>query len=60
VLEGLPEARRLFAELLEVEPAEVVVGGNSSLALMHDIVVQALLAATVLTALTLLLPGPAA
>ena len=36
VLEGLPEARALFAELLEVEPAEVIVGGNSSLALMHD------------------------
>jgi DNA-binding transcriptional MocR family regulator len=43
VLEGLPEARRLFAELLEIEPAEVVIGGNSSLALMHDIIVQALL-----------------
>lgn len=42
-LEGLPEARRLFAEVLEVEPAEVIVGGNSSLALMHDTIVQALL-----------------
>ena len=43
VLEGLPEARRFFAELLGVEPAEVIVGGNSSLALMHDTIVQALL-----------------
>ncbi len=43
VLEGLPEARRLFADLLEVEPAEVIVGGNSSLALMHDAVVLGLL-----------------
>ena len=43
VLEGLPEARRLFAELLEVEPTEVIVGGNSSLALMHDTIVEALL-----------------
>jgi len=43
VLEGLPEARALFAELLEVEPAEVIVGGNSSLALMHDSIVQGLL-----------------
>jgi len=43
ILEGLPEARRLFAELLEVEPAEVIVGGNSSLALMHDAVVLGLL-----------------
>jgi DNA-binding transcriptional MocR family regulator len=43
VVEGLPEARRLFAELLEVEPAEVIVGGNSSLALMHDSIVLGLL-----------------
>lgn len=43
VLEGLPEARRLFAELLEVEPGEVIVGGNSSLALMHDLIVQGML-----------------
>jgi DNA-binding transcriptional MocR family regulator len=43
VLEGLPEARALFAELLEVEPADVIVGGNSSLALMHDTIVQGLL-----------------
>jgi DNA-binding transcriptional MocR family regulator len=43
LLEGLPEVRRLFAEILEVEPDDVIVGGNSSLALMHDTVVQALL-----------------
>ncbi|MBY0276935.1 aminotransferase class I/II-fold pyridoxal phosphate-dependent enzyme [Candidatus Binatia bacterium] len=46
VVEGLPEARALFAELLEVEPAQIVVGGNSSLALMHDVIVQALLKGT--------------
>lgn len=45
-LEGLPEARALFAELLEVQPTEVIVGGNSSLALMHDVIVQALLKGT--------------
>jgi DNA-binding transcriptional MocR family regulator len=43
VVEGLPEARKLFAELLEVESAEVIVGGNSSLALMHDSIVLGLL-----------------
>lgn len=42
-LEGLPEARTLFAEILEVRPEEVLVGGNSSLELMHDLLVQALL-----------------
>jgi DNA-binding transcriptional MocR family regulator len=46
VVEGLPEARALFAELLEVEPAQIVVGGNSSLALKHDVIVQALLKGT--------------
>ena len=43
LLEGIPEARRFFAEILGVEPAEVIVGGNSSLALMHDAIAQALL-----------------
>src|SRR5512147_2848725 len=33
VVEGLPEARALFADLLEARPTEVIVGGNSSLAL---------------------------
>ncbi|HYD50514.1 MAG TPA: aminotransferase class I/II-fold pyridoxal phosphate-dependent enzyme [Terriglobales bacterium] len=42
-LEGLPEARALFAELLEADVEEVLVGGNSSLAMMHDTIVQALL-----------------
>lgn len=42
-LDGLPEARALFADFLEVDPSEVIVGGNSSLALMYDTVVQALL-----------------
>lgn len=46
VVEGLPEARALFAELLDVQPGEVVVGGNSSLAMMHDVIVQALLKGT--------------
>lgn len=37
-LEGIPEARRLFGELLGVDPAQVLVGGNSSLQLMYDII----------------------
>jgi DNA-binding transcriptional MocR family regulator len=41
-LDGLPEAKALFAEFLEVSPAEVLVGDNSSLALMHDSVARAL------------------
>lgn len=40
-LEGLPEARELFAAYLDTVPEEVIVGGNSSLALMHDVVAHA-------------------
>lgn len=42
-LQGLPEARALFAGLLGAPAEQVVVGENSSLALMHDSVVWALL-----------------
>lgn len=37
-LEGIPEARRLFGELLGVDPAQVLVGGNSSLNLMFEVI----------------------
>jgi DNA-binding transcriptional MocR family regulator len=43
---GLPEVRELFASLLEVPMNQVVVEGNSSLALMHDAIVFALLYGT--------------
>lgn len=33
---GLPEARALGAKILETDPTEVMVGGNASLALMHQ------------------------
>ncbi len=42
-LEGIAEARQLFAAILEVDPALVLAGGNSSLNTMHDVIVQALL-----------------
>ncbi|WP_437567838.1 aminotransferase class I/II-fold pyridoxal phosphate-dependent enzyme [Sorangium sp. So ce542] len=41
-LDGLPEMKAIFAELLEVPPAQVIVGGTSSLTMMHDAVVRAL------------------
>ncbi|MRW94401.1 aminotransferase class I/II-fold pyridoxal phosphate-dependent enzyme [Duganella sp. FT80W] len=40
---GLPEARALFGQLLDVPAAQVVVDSSSSLALMHDVIVYALL-----------------
>ena len=39
--DGLPSARRLAAQILDVDPANVVVNGSSSLNLMHDLVVNA-------------------
>lgn len=41
-LDGLPEMKAIFAELLEVPSAQVIVGGTSSLTMMHDAVVRAL------------------
>ena len=43
---GLPEVREFFAPLLEVPTNQVVVEGNSSLSLMHDAIVFALLYGT--------------
>jgi DNA-binding transcriptional MocR family regulator len=45
-LQGLPEARALFSQMLGVKPDRVVIAGNSSLALMHDIIVYSLLKGT--------------
>jgi len=42
-LDGLPEMKAIFAEMLGAPPAQVIVGGASSLTLMHDTVVRALL-----------------
>jgi DNA-binding transcriptional MocR family regulator len=45
-LQGLAEARRLFSGLLGAPAGQIVVGNNSSLALMHDVIVFALLKGT--------------
>ena len=39
-LDDLPEMKALFAELLEVEAANVIIGGNSSLNMMFDTLVR--------------------
>lgn len=41
-LAGIPEARRLFAEFLGTEPDRVIVGGNSSLTMMWDVLANAM------------------
>lgn len=45
-LQGLPEARKLFACMLGAPPEQVVVANNSSLALMHDVLIYSLLKGT--------------
>lgn len=41
--QGLIETRRLFAPIMGAPPEQILIGNNSSLALMHDAVVFALL-----------------
>lgn len=38
--DGVPSARRLMAEILGVDPANLVLGGSSSLNIMHDAVLH--------------------
>ncbi len=40
---GTPEAKKFFAEYMEVTPKEIIVGGNSSLNLMYDTLAGAVL-----------------
>lgn len=42
-LEGLPEMREIFADLLGIDAAQVVAGGNSSLSMMYQVVTWMLL-----------------
>lgn len=45
-LQGLIEARRLFSGIMGAPPDQVFIANNSSLALMHDVVVYSLLKGT--------------
>ncbi len=42
VLDGIPEAKAMFAEMLDVKPENIIVGGNASLQLMYDTIIRAL------------------
>ena len=41
-LDGIAEAKTLFAELMEVQTDEIIIGGNASLTMMHDAFMRAM------------------
>ena len=45
-LDGIPEVKELFAQYLEVTPEEIIIGGNSSLNMMHDTFMRAMIKGT--------------
>lgn len=43
LLDGIPEAKKLFSKVLNVSSEEIIVGGNSSLNMMYDTIVRGML-----------------
>lgn len=41
ILDGIPSCKKLFADLLEVEPKNILLGPNASLSIMFDYIAQA-------------------
>ncbi len=46
LIDGLPEAKRFFGELMEVDASKVIVGGSSSLTMMYDTLAACMLYGT--------------
>lgn len=42
-VDGIPEAKELFAQILGVSTKEIIIGGSSSLTMMHDTISRAML-----------------
>lgn len=42
-VDGLPAVKKIFSELLDIDPANIIAGGNSSLNIMYDIIARALI-----------------
>jgi aspartate/methionine/tyrosine aminotransferase len=42
-VDGLPEMKELFSPILDAPPEQIIIGGNSSLQMMHDAIVRGIL-----------------
>ena len=42
IVDGIPEAKSLFAQMMQVSTKEIIIGGNSSLNMMYDTIARAL------------------
>ncbi len=43
VLDGIPECKKIFSEILEVEPENIIIFGNASLNIMYDYIAQCMI-----------------
>ncbi len=43
ILDGIPEAKKLMADMIQTTPDHVIVGGNASLNLMYDVIARAMI-----------------
>ena len=43
MVDGIPEAKELFAQVLEVSPKEMIIGNNSSLSMMYDSIARGMM-----------------
>ena len=43
ILDGIPECKKLFSEIVDVAPENIIVFGNASLTIMYDYVAQCML-----------------